>query len=94
LQFVAGTKEIEVGFRLAKQYWGQELATEAARAVLRHGFEVLCLERIIGLAHPANVASQRVLHKSGLKHEKNAYYYEHLVRYYAIERTDMDRIPL
>jgi RimJ/RimL family protein N-acetyltransferase len=94
LQFVAGTQEIEVGFRLAKQYWGQGLATEAARAVLRHGFEVLCLERIIGLAHPANVASQRVLQKSGLKHEKNAYYYEHLVRYYAIERTDMDRIPL
>jgi RimJ/RimL family protein N-acetyltransferase len=94
LQFVAGTKEVEVGFRLAKQYWGQGLATEAARAVVRHGFEVVGLDRIIGLAQPANVASQRVLEKSGLKHERNAYYYEHLVRYYAIGRTDIDRIPL
>src|SRR5262249_13517165 len=84
LQFVVGTQEIEVGFRLAKQYWGQGLATEAARAVIRRGFQVLGLERIIGLAHPENLASQRVLEKSGLKHEKDAYYYEQLVRYYAI----------
>ena len=94
LQFVVGTQEIEVGFRFAKQYWGQGFATEATRAVLRHGFEVLSLERVIGLAHPANIASQRVLQKSGLKHEKDAYYYEHLVGYYLIERTDMDRLPL
>jgi RimJ/RimL family protein N-acetyltransferase len=94
LQFVAGTQEVEVGFRLAKQYWGQGLATEAARAVVRHGFEVLGLDRIIGLAQPANVASQRVLEKSGLRHERNSYYYEHLVRYYAIGRADIDRIPL
>jgi len=77
-----------------KEYWGRELATEATRAVLRHGFEVLGLERIIGLTQPGNVASQRVLEKSGLKHEENAYYYEHLVRYYAIERSDIARIPL
>jgi RimJ/RimL family protein N-acetyltransferase len=93
LQFVAGTQEIEIGFRLAKKYWGQGLATEATRAVLRHGFEVLGLERVIGLAGPANVVSQRVLEKSGLKHEKNAHYYGHFVRYYAIERTDIDHIP-
>jgi RimJ/RimL family protein N-acetyltransferase len=94
LQFVAGTQEIEIGFRLAKQYWGQGLATEAARAVIRHGFQVLGLERIIGLAHPENLASQRVLEKSGLKHEKDAYYYDQLVRYYAIGGTDIDRISL
>ena len=93
LQFVAGRHEIEIGFRLAKKYWGQGLATEATRAVLRHGFEVLGLERVIGLARPANVASQRVLEKSGLKHEKNAHYYGHFVRYYAIERTEIDHIP-
>jgi RimJ/RimL family protein N-acetyltransferase len=94
LQFVAGTQEIEVGFRLAKQYWGRGLATEATTAVIRHGFEVLGLNRIIGLAHPANVASQRVLEKSGLTYAKNAHYYEHVVRYYAIARTEIDRIPL
>jgi RimJ/RimL family protein N-acetyltransferase len=98
LQFVTGTQEIEIGFRLAKQYWGQGLGTEAARAVLRHGFEVLGFERIIGLAHPANLASQRVLEKSGLKHEKDAYYYEQLVRYYTISRTEFDvsrrRLPM
>jgi RimJ/RimL family protein N-acetyltransferase len=94
LQFVADTQEIEVGFRFAKQYWGQGFATEATTAVLRHGFEVLGLECVIGLAHPANIASQRVLQKSGLKYEKDAYYYEHVVRYYVIKRTDVDCIPL
>jgi RimJ/RimL family protein N-acetyltransferase len=93
LQFVVGTQEIEIGFRIAKQYWGRGLATEATRAVLRQAFEILGLERVIGLAQPANVASHRVLEKSGLKHEKNAYYYGHLVRYYAIARAEVDRVP-
>ena len=36
---IEGRGEIEVGYMLAKEYWGQGLATEAALAILRYGFE-------------------------------------------------------
>ena len=94
LQFIADAPEIEIGFRLAKRYWGQGLATEAATATLRHGLAILGLDRIVGLAHPENIASQRVLEKSGLIYEKDAYYYEHLLKYYAIHRDQIRRIPV
>ena len=93
LQIIANTPEIEIGFRFAKRYWAQGLATEAAIATLRHGFATLDLDRIVGLAHPENVASQRVLEKSGLIYERDAHYYDHLVRYYAIHRNQLFRIP-
>jgi RimJ/RimL family protein N-acetyltransferase len=94
LQFIADAAEIEIGFRLAQQYWGQGLATEAATATLRHGLATLGLDRIVGLAQPANIASQRVLEKSGLIYEKDAYYYEQVLRYYVIHRDQIHRIPV
>ena len=84
----------ELGYWIGKPYWGKGFATEAARALVGYGFEVLGLDRIIGLAQPENVPSQRVLEKSGMTYEKDAYYYEHLVMYYAIERHDIGRIPV
>ena len=90
LQFVQNTPEVEIGFRLAKQYWRAGLATEGARASLRHGFETLALDRIIGLAQPANAASQRVLEKIGMNYEKDASYYQTDVRYYVLTRTDYE----
>jgi ribosomal-protein-alanine N-acetyltransferase len=87
LQFVHKSSEIEVGFRFAKRCWGRGLATEAAQASVRYGFERLALDRIIGLTHPDNTASQRVLEKAGLRYEKDAFYYNARVRYYAIERS-------
>src|SRR4030095_11033499 len=38
LQYLDNTAEIEVGYRLAKRFWGAGLATEGARASLRQGF--------------------------------------------------------
>jgi RimJ/RimL family protein N-acetyltransferase len=38
---------IEVGWELHREFWGRGLATEGARAGVRHGFEVAGLERII-----------------------------------------------
>ena len=66
LKYVPQTVEIEVGYRLAPDAWGRGYATEGARALLRYGFDELGLDRIIGLTHPDNAASQRVLQKAGL----------------------------
>jgi ribosomal-protein-alanine N-acetyltransferase len=59
----------EIGWWLARKYWGQGLATEAARAALRHGFEHAGLDRIISIARPENTASIRIMEKIGLTRE-------------------------
>jgi len=51
---------------MAAKYWGQGLATEAARAVLHHGFETLRIDEIVALTVPANVRSRRVMEKIGM----------------------------
>lgn len=58
--------DIEVGYRLARAHWENGFATEGARACLEHGFRTLGLARIVGVTHPGNRASQRVLTKAGM----------------------------
>jgi ribosomal-protein-alanine N-acetyltransferase len=59
----------EIGWWLARRYWGLGLATEAAVAALRDAFERVRLERIISVAMPDNAASIRIMEKLGLKLE-------------------------
>lgn len=54
---------VEVGWRLARDVWGQGLATEGGRASIQHGFGALGLDRIVSIIHPHNVASRRVAEK-------------------------------
>jgi ribosomal-protein-alanine N-acetyltransferase len=56
----------EIGWRLAPEYWGQGLATEAAKAVLTHGIKTLGFQRVIATVQTANVASIRVIEKLGM----------------------------
>ncbi len=59
----------ELGYWLGVQHWGQGYATEAARAMLRHGFEVLKLHRIFASHFGHNPASGRILRKLGMRYE-------------------------
>jgi len=82
LQYLPETDEVEVGYLLSRQFWGQGFATEGARASLDFGFTVLGLNQIIGLTHPENTASQRVLEKCGLTYvEEKEYFGMKLFRY-------------
>jgi len=92
LQHLDNTSEIEVGYRLACRFWGRGLATEAARACLQYGFEQLGLERIVAVVQPANVPSKSVAAKIGMKHIKNAHFYNTDVEYYAITRDEFGPI--
>jgi len=60
----------EIGWRVAHDYWGQGLATEAARTVLRFSFVTLGFQRIIATVQAANLASIRVAEKLGMRMEK------------------------
>jgi ribosomal-protein-alanine N-acetyltransferase len=84
LNLIAETMEVEADFVLAKNYWGHGYATEAARAALAYGFDVLKLDRIIALAKPDNLASQRVTEKIGMRYVKNAEYWGIICAYYEI----------
>lgn len=86
LKFLENTPEIQIGYLLLKSYWGRGLGTEAASSVLKYGFEVAKIERIVAVAKPENIASRRVMEKVGLKYKKDAYYYNNDVVYYSLSR--------
>lgn len=69
---IDGQNEVEVAYTIARDFWGQGLATEAARAILQYGFEKLNLSRLICLIDQENEASKRVAEKIGMKFEKEA----------------------
>src|SRR6266436_1335330 len=67
LKYLEEFGDVDVAFRLMRTHWGQGLATEAALASVRFGFANLGLKRIIGMVMPENIASVRVLEKTGLR---------------------------
>ena len=58
---------VEIGWRLAAEYWGQGLATEAAREALRYAFDVVGLASVVSFTVPANVRSLRVMERIGMQ---------------------------
>lgn len=62
-------REANIGYELSSHYWGQGYATEAAREILRFGFEELEMHRIYATTLSANVGSAKVLAKLGMRLE-------------------------
>jgi RimJ/RimL family protein N-acetyltransferase len=65
LKFLEELQAVELGYRLVPRCWGRGLATEGALAAIDYGFRVLRLPRLLGLVHPENTRSVRVLEKCG-----------------------------
>jgi RimJ/RimL family protein N-acetyltransferase len=59
---------VEIGWRLAAEYWGRGLATEGAGAALAFGFEALGLEEIVSYTATGNLRSRRVMERLGMTH--------------------------
>jgi len=68
--FEMGTNAL--GFRLVRTAWGQGIATEAARAILDHGFRVLNCPTVAAFSHKENWRSHRILDKIGMKRDRIA----------------------
>lgn len=62
---------VEVGWRLAKPYWGMGYATEAAKASLRYAFTHLGLEEVVSFTTAHNMRSQAVMKKIGMSYDCN-----------------------
>jgi len=58
--------EIELGYRLRKSAWGKGYATEGSRALIRKGFTELGVRCVVAQTMTVNLASRRVMEKSGL----------------------------
>src|SRR5438270_8344805 len=77
LKYLEELGEVDVAYRLMPVYWGQGLASEAAIASVRFGSDNLGLKQIIGLVMPENIASVRVLEKTGLRYSETVTFWGH-----------------
>ena len=95
LEYLPETGETEVAYLLGRDYWGQGLATEAARAALNYAFDTLGLQTIIGLVHPENLASSHVLEKLGLTFvDRSNYFGMELNRYRIARLAAISPLPM
>jgi [ribosomal protein S5]-alanine N-acetyltransferase len=64
-----GQDQGEVSYALHPDFWGQGLATAAARQLVQLGFDENDLHRIFATCDPRNVASAAVLQRLGMSYE-------------------------
>jgi ribosomal-protein-alanine N-acetyltransferase len=79
---------IELLYGVAFEHWGRGVATEAARAFLRYGFEEIGLKRIYAGADPPNAASFRVIEKLGMRFARRTAVNGLEAIYYVMDRED------
>ncbi|AYF35392.1 GNAT family N-acetyltransferase [Vreelandella alkaliphila] len=81
---VNGVEEIGLGYRLAKQYWGMGLATEAVQAVLSVAFSQKQLASVVVIIEPDNGASLKVAEKAGFSQFDTIEFHGRPVRLYRL----------
>lgn len=62
------TPAVEIGWRIAHEYWGRGYATEGAMAALEYGFNTLNLNEIVSFTPTQNKRSANVMKKIGMTH--------------------------
>lgn len=87
---------VEIGWRLARPYWGRGYASEAAEAALRVGFEQLGLEEIVAFTVPANARSRAVMDRVGMRADPQCFDHpsvpkEHPLRRHVLYRISRER---
>lgn len=88
LNVLVETGETEVKYLLNKPFWGCGLATEAASRCVQDGFAEHGLAEIIGLVHPENAASRRVLEKLGMEYTYGLHLWGLDLERYSLWRPD------
>lgn len=90
----------EMGYWMGKPFWNQGYTTEAARRLLRYGFEELSLNRICARHFARNPASGRVMEKIGMRFEGELRSHDRHwsgsyedVRFYGILRREWEALP-
>jgi ribosomal-protein-alanine N-acetyltransferase len=76
----------ELGYALGKAFWRRGFASEAARAVVRYGFQRADVTRMFAVAFPENEPSWRILRQLGFTYEKDVVHYDLPLAYYGLTR--------
>ena len=79
--------QLELLYGFGEEHWHQGFATEAAVAMIRHGFDVLRFDRIESSTDAANEASVRVMERAGLRFWKREITNGLDTIYYAVDRN-------
>jgi ribosomal-protein-alanine N-acetyltransferase len=87
LTIIPDTDKIEVQYVFSSNYWGKGVATEAALATLRYGFEFLKIVEIAAVSFPENVLARRVLKKLGMHSRGEGWYYGTNLAYYTLHHS-------
>lgn len=59
--------DLEIGYLIIREYWGQGLATELAAGLAKYAFEKFGVDRVLAVIDPENFASQKVVEKCGFQ---------------------------
>ena len=68
---VGGHEEVEIGWTVAPERWGEGIATELGAASIELAFGPLGLVDVVSFTLPDNVASRRVMEKLGFAFERD-----------------------
>lgn len=84
---------VEIGWRLAANYWGHGYATEGARAALELAFQTMKLDEVVSMTSVQNQRSRRVMERIGMTHSRNDYFdHPNLPSDHALSRHVLYRI--
>lgn len=82
-------EQIEIGYVLAKKYWGKGIATEASIALIEYCFKYTDTNQVVAVTDLNNTGSQKVLEKAGLRRLSNLKRNEEELAYFIIERKNL-----
>jgi RimJ/RimL family protein N-acetyltransferase len=82
-----GPAKVEIGWTLARPAWGKGFATEGATVALYDAFDRLQLDRVISIAHRANLRSQAVMERLGMRRQGYTRWRRGDMVWYAIDRV-------
>ncbi len=61
-----GSEDLEIFYAIARAYWGNGFASEAVELLINYVFNNMGIDKLVAIIDPDNVASQRVVEKSGM----------------------------
>jgi len=88
-QTIDDRQEVEVGYLFRRALWNRGLATEAALACTKRGFNLYGQTRLIALIDPENLASRRVAKKIGMSLEREIEKWNKRLCVYAMKKASI-----
>lgn len=90
LQYLEGGPEVELLYRLSREFWGRALAFEATRAVLSFAFSVPLVDEVAAVIADDNPRSQRLAHRLGFRRGTLGMYYGQSLRKYLLTAREFE----